>query len=114
MKPTKSLIGDSLNLRGKPILENQTTRQIWIYLDHSTLDSMRQGMKVEKNRMRLPCKIVKRMRMIMRQHSSCKIPHPTRHAPSTGRNSHQGYGSGKGKVSIERGHSPRFDDLDDV
>ncbi|MBA0630309.1 hypothetical protein Godav_002423 [Gossypium davidsonii] len=75
MKPTKSLIGDSLNLRGKPISENQTTRQIWIYPDHSTLDSMRQGMKEEKNRMRLPHKVFKGMRMIMRQHSSCKIPH---------------------------------------
>ncbi|MBA0872988.1 hypothetical protein Goshw_024947 [Gossypium schwendimanii] len=43
--------------------------------NHSTLDSMRQGTKEEKNRRRLPRKIFKGMRMIMRQHSSRKIPH---------------------------------------
>ncbi|MBA0613309.1 hypothetical protein Godav_013768 [Gossypium davidsonii] len=40
----------------------------------------------------------------------CSIPKgpiirsPTQHAPSTGRSSHQRYGSGKGKTLIERGH----------
>ncbi|MBA0577187.1 hypothetical protein Golob_027394 [Gossypium lobatum] len=98
MKPTKCMIGDSLytqyvELQRKQITDwNQRTkhkmdefrRQTNIrepnYLpnlnisDHSTLDSMRQGMKEEKNRTRLPRKIFKGMRMIMRQHSSRKIP----------------------------------------